>query len=224
MFHEMTFGLAVGYVGLFLTLLSTFMRSMQPLRMVAILANIMGIIYGGLESVWPTFFGNLALLPINSYRLWEIRKLAIAIKDAEKGQSISELLLPHMRRVTMKAGTPLFTKGDHADVMYYIQEGEIRLIELDKVLGAKTMMGEVGLFARDCRRTLSAECVTDCELYDLTREQLFALYFQNPQIGFNLMQLLVENLLDKRPPTPPKPPQPASPVPPVDNTGPAAAS
>jgi hypothetical protein len=31
----------------------------------------------------------------------------------------------------------------------------------------------------------------------MTREQLYALYYQNPKIGFNLMGLLVENLLPR---------------------------
>lgn len=213
MLPEISLGLALGYLGIFLSLLSTFMRSMQPLRVVAIVGNLFGVIYGGVEGVWPTFFGNLCLLPINGYRLWEIRKLAVAIEEAQRGQSIVELLLPHMRRSEAKAGTRLFSKGDNADVMYHLQSGQIHLIEIDKTLTAPTMLGEAGLFARDCRRALSADCVTDCVLYDLTREQLFALYFQNPQIGFNLMQVLVENMLDKRPSPPPVPAPPVSSIP-----------
>lgn len=208
---ELSVGLLVGYLGIALTLASTFMRSMQPLRVVAIAGNIAGIVYGGIEGVWPTFFGNLALLPINGFRLWEIRRLAMAIQASQHGAAIIDILLPHMKRHTVAAGTRLFAKGDDADVMYYLQTGQIHLIEIDKVLNADTLMGEAGLFARDCRRTLSAVCLTDCELYDLTREQLFALYFQNPEIGFNLMQILVETLLDRRPAAAPPAPSPGQP-------------
>lgn len=203
MIEHSTVGLVLGYTGIGLSLLSTFMRSMQPLRMVAIVGNLCGLTYGFIDGVWPTFFGNMLLLPINSYRLWEIRKLAHAVMDARGGESIVGLLLPHMRLSHVKAGTKLFSKGDQADVMYYLRAGDIRLVEIDKHLGAQTLFGEAGLFTKDSQRTLSAVCESDCELYDLTREHLFTLYFQNPQVGFNLMQYLVESLLDRRPPPPP---------------------
>lgn len=203
MMEHSSIGLVLGYTGIGLSLLSTFMRSMQPLRMVAIVGNICGLTYGFIDGVWPTFFGNMMLLPINSYRLWEIRRLAGAVMEARSGESIINLLLPHMHLRHVKAGTVLFNKGDPADVMYYLRTGDIRLIEIDKHLSPQTLFGEAGLFTKDSLRTLSAVCETDCELYDLTREHLFALYFQNPQIGFNLMQYLVESLLDRRPPPPP---------------------
>lgn len=202
MFADVSFGLVMGYLGIALALLSTFMRSMQPLRVVAIIGNLTGLIYGYLDSVWPTFFGNLMLLPINGYRLWEIRQMAHAINRAQQESSLIELLLPHMKYRRLPVGATLFSKGEEADTMYYLKSGSIHLVEIDKHLPEGTILGEVGMFAHDARRTLSAACLTDCEVYDMTKEQLFTLYFQNPSIGFKLMQMLVENLLDRRPPPP----------------------
>ena len=200
---DITLGLVLGYSGILLSLVSTFMRGMQPLRVVAMIGNVAGVMYGFMESVWPSFYGNLILLHINAYRLWEIRRLAMAIAEARSGGSILEILLPQMSLMPQKAGTVLFTKGDFADVMYYIHRGNVNLPEINKTMGDDTLFGEAGLFTRDSRRTLSAVCTTDCEIYSMTREHLFAIYYQNPKIGFNLMQMLVENLLDRRPPPPP---------------------
>lgn len=191
----MTIGLFLGYAGIVLALLSCFMRSMEPLRMVALVGNLVGMTYGYMESVWPTFFGNLMLLPINGFRLWEIRKLIRDMNSARSETSIVDILLPHMKLRRVNAGTTLFRKGDLAEEMLYLQSGQIRLVEVDKSLEAGALFGEIGLFARDSRRSLSAVCETECELYSMTRERLYLLYFQNPRIGFNLMSLLVEHLL-----------------------------
>lgn len=77
----MSFGYALGYLGIVLALLSCFMKSMQPLRTVALAGNLIGMAYGLLEGVWPTFIGNLLLLPINGVHLWEIRKLISNIEN-----------------------------------------------------------------------------------------------------------------------------------------------
>lgn len=206
MLTDLPIGLIFGYAGIVLSLLSTFMRRMQPLRMVAIAGNITGLVYGYIDAVWPTFVGNLLLLPINGYRLWEIQQLSNSIRKAHTGDSLVHMLLPHMTRQQVQAGTPLFNAGEPADMMYYLARGQIKLVEIDKVLTDGSMIGEVGLFARHPKRTISAHCLTDCDLYDLSQEKLFALYFQSPTIGFNLVQLLVENLLERRPPPRPAPP------------------
>ena len=39
-------------------------------------------------------------------------------------------------------------------------------------------------------------CETDGELYEMTDEMIFRLYFQNPKLGFYLMRLLAERLIN----------------------------
>ena len=36
---------------------------------------------------------------------------------------------------------------------------------------------------------------TDCDLYQMTDEQIYRLYYQNPKLGFFFMRLIVERLL-----------------------------
>ncbi|MBH0180963.1 MAG: hypothetical protein HP490_04600 [Nitrospira sp.] len=38
-------------------------------------------------------------------------------------------------------------------------------------------------------------CETDCELYKMTDEMIYHLYYQNPKLGFFFMRLIVERLL-----------------------------
>jgi hypothetical protein len=50
--------------------LATFLtQTMKPLRLIAILSNVLFLSYGYLQHIYPVFFLHLVLLPINSWRL-----------------------------------------------------------------------------------------------------------------------------------------------------------
>jgi CRP-like cAMP-binding protein len=100
-----------------------------------------------------------------------------------------------MTRRTAKAGTTLFSRGDTAEEMFYVHSGKVRVVEYGDALGPGTLIGEIGLFARDFRRTQSVVCESDCELYSLDREGLYRLYYQNPKLGFHLVRLIVGRLM-----------------------------
>ena len=57
------------------------------------------------------------------------------------------------------------------------------------------MIGEIGLFSPEKRRTQTIICETDGELYRMTDEMIYRLYYQNPKLGFYFMRLIVERLL-----------------------------
>src|SRR5271169_1379032 len=49
------------------------MRTMVPLRLIAILSNILFLLFGYIEHIYPVFFLHVALLPINTWRLLVMR-------------------------------------------------------------------------------------------------------------------------------------------------------
>jgi hypothetical protein len=59
----------LGYAASSAVLVSFLMRSMVPLRMVAILSNILFLSYGYFAHIHPVFILHAALLPINLARL-----------------------------------------------------------------------------------------------------------------------------------------------------------
>jgi CRP-like cAMP-binding protein len=63
-------------------------------------------------------------------------------------------------------------------------------------LGAGAVLGEIGMFSPDKKRTATAICATDGELLAMTADQARALYFQNPKFGFHLVQLITRRLLE----------------------------
>ena len=80
--------------------------------------------------------------------------------------------------------------------MYYLHSGTMRIPEVDKTIEPGTVFGEIGIFAREQKRTATVICISDCEIYELSESRAKQLYYQNPSFGFALVQLIIARLLD----------------------------
>ena len=188
-------GYAFGFIGAALMVASYLMKSMLPLRLVALSANVFLIVYAVQFGSWPTVALYVVMIPINVRKVLEIRKLVHAIENAKSDSPVGEWLLPHMTRRQAKAGQTLWHKGDKADEMLYVEQGQLNLLEYDESIGPGSIVGEIGLFAPDNRRTRTIVCATDCTLYSLSAESMAKLYFQNPKLGYHVMRLIVARLM-----------------------------
>lgn len=186
---------ALGLIGAALMLASYLMKSMLPLRIAALTACCFLVAYGALKQALPTLLLYGALIPINIKKTLQMRRLVQSIERARADTPVSEWLLPHMHRRTVAAGTTLWRQGDAATEMLYLESGTLRLAEYDELLGPGALVGEIGLFAPDNRRTLTLEAATNCVVYSLTAEEMALLYYQNPKLGFHVMRLVVARLL-----------------------------
>jgi len=194
---------AIGMLGGIFYLASHYMKAMVPLRVLALVSSILVLIFCVLHTnfdimqliVLPEFIVNAILLPINLKRLGEINRLTKQIEQATVESPVTEWMLPHMHLRKHKAGEVLFRKGDVADEMVYVASGKLKLQEIDHVIGPGELIGEIGLFSAEKVRTMTVVCETDCELYQMTDEQIYRLYYQNPKLGFFFMRLIVERLL-----------------------------
>lgn len=199
------FGTVLGLLAAALYFTSYVVKSMLPLRTLALASNVFFIAYGYVNASLPELLLHCVLLPLNARRMWEIRTLAREIARATQESPVSQWLLPHMTRRTFKAGEMLFRKGDPAREVIYIASGQVRLQEADQLLGPGELIGEIGLFAPDKRRTQTIACETNGELYGMTDEMIYRLYYQNPKLGFYLMRLIVERLfrdIERKTPAP----------------------
>lgn len=193
----MTLDLAtvLGVIGTVLLCASFLVKSMLRLRALALASNVFFIAWAYVEWVWPTLALNSVILPLNAWYIWEIQRLTQEIARATGDSPVSQWLLPHMRRRSFKAGEVLFRRGDAADELIYIASGELRMTEIGERVGPGELIGEIGLFSPEKRRTQSLVCETDGTLYHMTSEMIFRLYYQNPKLGFYLMRLVVQRLL-----------------------------
>jgi CRP/FNR family transcriptional regulator, cyclic AMP receptor protein len=190
----MTLAYVLGFIGAALMLASYMMHSMLPLRLVALAACVFLVAYGAIAQAMPTLLLYGLLVPINIKKALAVHKLVKAIEHAKDDTPVAEWLLPHMTRRVEKAGAVLWTKGDSAHEMIYLESGTLRLVEHGELIGPGAIVGEIGLLSPDNRRTLGINCETDCVLFSLSAEGMAQLYYQNPKLGFHVVRLIVARL------------------------------
>ena len=180
-----------------LVLVSTFVKTMIPLRWLAVGSNVGFIVYGVLLPAPLMVVLHALLLPIN---LWRVRQMVDLTRRVTAGASdrgqLELWLKPYMRSRAYRAGKPIFQLGDDADRMYYLAEGRIELPEVGRTLEAGQMFGEIAFFAPDRRRTSSARCLTACTLLSIDEDTFKQLVYQNPEFGLEVVRMIAGRLTD----------------------------
>ncbi len=186
---------AAGYLASALVLATFCMKTMIPLRAAAICSNVAFIVYAFNEELYPVLMLHAVLLPLNSWRAFQMLRLVRRVKAASKGDLSPDWLRPFMKEAHVKAGDILFSRGDHADRLYMIIDGEMHLEQIDHILGAGDLFGETGLFSADHTRTLTARARTDVDLLWISEAELAQICFQNPGIAFYFLRLTTNRLM-----------------------------
>jgi CRP/FNR family transcriptional regulator, cyclic AMP receptor protein len=169
-------------------------KTIIPLRIAAIVANALAMMYSSLHGTYPTFVLNAILLPLNGWRLRAMLRLIRDIDVATKSDMNVDWLLPYTRPTHFKAGDVIMQRGDYATAAFYIVSGEVEMVEINETGGKGTLIGEIGLFAPDGRRNMTIRCKSDVEAAQIDYDRFKELYFQNPQFGFRLLHLIVARM------------------------------
>ncbi|RMH41561.1 MAG: cyclic nucleotide-binding domain-containing protein [Deltaproteobacteria bacterium] len=185
----------VGYVGSFLMLQTFWMKTMIPLRIAGITANAAMIAYAASAGLYPMLAMQVLMLPVNVWRLAQMRALVVRAAQAAGGSFQPSALLPFMRKERHADGDVLFRAGEPSDRMFLIESGGVRLDELGHRLGPGDVLGEIGVVSPDNRRTATAVCEGQTVVYSLTTDGVRQLFFQHPDFGFFLIRLVTERLL-----------------------------
>jgi hypothetical protein len=183
-----------GNIGSLFVVASASMKTMVPLRMVGIFANVYLIIYYFLIGSFASMVVQAIILPVNAYRMHQMLQLIKNVRGAVRGNPSMEWLKPFMTRRRFRKGDVLFGKNEPAEEMFYTLTGRFRLIELGIELGSGQVVGELGMLAPDNRRTATLECIEDGDVLSITYEQVEQLYFQNPTFGFYFLRLSTARL------------------------------
>ncbi|HEY7759648.1 MAG TPA: LuxR C-terminal-related transcriptional regulator, partial [Burkholderiales bacterium] len=126
-------------------------------------------------------------------RLQEVR--AEQMRHAEGGAQVLDWLLPHVTHKRAARGETIFRKGDLGSGLYYVQRGTVTLEEIGVELGPRQILGEIGVFSPEHRRTCTARCLTDVDLFCLDSDQVKSIYYLNPQFALHVVQLIAQRLL-----------------------------
>ena len=190
-----------GYIASVLVVSTFYMKTMLPLRIFAIGSNVAFMTYGYFGHLYPVLILHLFLFPLNIIRLHQIKKLTKDVREAAKGEFSLEWFTPYMSKTSYKKGTNIFTKGESANKIFYIHDGRIRLTALDAMVQTKflergAVLGEIGIFAPDRKRTATAITEEDTVIYSIDEDKIIQLYYQNPKLAFYLVKLITRRLIE----------------------------
>ncbi len=174
---------------------SSFVKTMVPLRMLALLSNFGFLAYGLLHPSLVMALLHATLLPLNVVRLREMLRLTQRVKAAAGSADLSGVWLkPYMKATRHKAGHVLFRQGDPAEHLYLLAEGKVEFPEIQQSVGPGRIFGEIAFFSPTRQRTQSARCSEDCLLLSVNQSTVRELYYQNPAFGFALVGLVASRL------------------------------
>ena len=185
-----------GYLASGLVFTSFCMKTMIPLRIVAIASNLAFMAYGLLLDLVPIFVLHAVLLPMNVWRLAQLRRMIRQAREAADGDLSLDWLLPYMTKRPFRKGEVLFRRGELANEMFYIVDGRIRLEELGLTVGRGELIGEIGMFSPSKERLATAVCESGGALLAISEHKVTQLYFQNRKFGFYMIRLITQRLID----------------------------
>lgn len=171
-------------------------KTMVPLRAFGILTNLILIGSGFFTHQYGTMVLHMFLLPLNSYRLYQMLILINGVKRSLHEDLNMDWLKPFMTRRQCKKGDVLFAKDAIADAMYYTVSGRYLLTEMNIEIGPGQLIGELGMLAPSNRRTASFECIEAGVLLSVSYQQVEELYYQNPSFGFYFLRLSTARLFE----------------------------
>jgi len=186
----------LGYAASAAVLAAFCMSTMIPLRILALVSNVLFATYGYFDHLYPVLVLHAILFPVNALRLVQFQRLVRDTRDAHRQELSIQSVLPYMTKRSYPAGYILLRKGEKADRLFYLLEGELEIAELKKVLKPGAMVGEIGVFAPNQKRTATIVCRTECKLFELTNNKAKQLYFQDRSFGFAVLQLIIGRMME----------------------------
>jgi CRP/FNR family transcriptional regulator, cyclic AMP receptor protein len=185
----------IGYLASALVFATFYMKTMIPLRVVAVASNVAFISYGYLGGMPPILILHIALLPLNLCRLQQSLHLVKRVRLSMAGDVSFEWMMPYMTIRTFAAGETIFRKGDLARELFLITAGTVRLTELKVEVGKGSMVGEIGLFSPHRARIATAVAVTAVDVLAIAEDRVIALYNDNREFGLYLVALITQRLV-----------------------------
>ena len=195
----MSLAYGIGLAGLLVLVASVWMKTIIWLRALAIVGYVLIIVYALTIGRYPAAALLAVIAAVSAWRLYEMRRLVSVTREATaaSGAPITlDWLLPYMRPLALPADAVVFHKGAPADAMYFISHGRIRLEELGVEMGKGALFGEIGIFSHDKHRTATAKTMEDSSLLLITADRVRELYYQNPDFGFFIVDLITRRLME----------------------------
>ncbi len=178
-----------------LVIVSAFVRTMIPLRWLAVASNAGFIVYGLIHPSLLMVALHAVLLPVNLFRVVQMVRLTRrVVASTTDPRQLAVWMRPYMRSRKYAAGRMIFQRGDSAERLYFLAEGTVELPEVGRQLQPGQMFGEIAFFAPDRRRSSSARCLTPSTVLSIDEATFRQLVYQHPDFGLEIVRLIAGRL------------------------------
>ena len=146
-------------------------------------------------------------MDINELKKFEIFK---NLSDQEVS-----LFKQKMKEITVPEAENFIVEGDVGDSIYLLLKGNVRINQaltlsmhkggldnrekaiINLSANMKPLFGEMSLFDKEDRRSASVNAITECQLSQLMKDDLFSICDENTDIGYKVMKNLAKILSRK---------------------------
>jgi hypothetical protein len=164
----------VGYLASALVFTTFYMKTLTPMRLVAIASNVAFISYGYLGDMHPILVLHSVLLPLNIWRLQQMRPQAEGARRAGEDDFPLGRILPETAYRRFGPGETIFRKGEPAHELLLITAGNVRLTELQFEVGEGAIIGEIGVFSQSKTRAVTAVALTAVDAVAIAEDRIIA--------------------------------------------------
>ncbi|MEM7597616.1 MAG: cyclic nucleotide-binding domain-containing protein [Pseudomonadota bacterium] len=186
---------AIGWAASLLTVAAYAVNTMLPLRILAIASSVFFLVYGILTATWPLVLMEVLLLPINTFRFWQVLTLRNALtKVTEDEEPDFSVVKSYGKKRTIDAGSIVFEKGDAVDSLYFLAEGRVAIEGVGVELHEGEIFGEMAFFTDSATRTATVRCVENALVYELDKTRFMRLQFEDPSFGMAIMRTITRRM------------------------------
>lgn len=119
-------------------------------------------------------------------------------RESAERSRVLDWMIEHVEHIHYRQGTVIFRKGEPGGHMYYIQRGTVGLDEIDDVMGAGEIFGDIGAFAPRHLRTCTARARTDIDLFRLDAGHVRRIFFESPEFAYYVVSVITERIAQER--------------------------
>lgn len=189
----------IGYFASFLVFATFYVKRIMTLRLIAVLSNVAFIWYALGADLVPIVILHGLLLPLNLYRIFELKKNINAISDPYKMDV--KILEGYAEKRIVKKDDIIFHLGALSNSIYFIKEGTVKEFSPDtdgntRIFRPGDVFGLLSYFSKSGKTFFSAQALEDTVLYVVSHDRLSELCLQSPNFGFLLMGWLASRLED----------------------------
>lgn len=187
----------IGYFASFLVFATFYVKRIMTLRIIAVGSNVAFIWYALGADLVPIVILHGLLLPLNLYRIYELKKNINAISDPHKLDV--KILEGYAEKRVVKKNDMIFQLGAISHCIYFIKEGAVKEFSPDvhwntREFKAGDVFGLLSYFSKSGKTFFNAQATEDSVLYVVSHDRLSELCLQSPNFGFLLMGWLASRL------------------------------